>query len=135
MKDCVFCKIVNNKIDNFCIHEDDVIKVFLVINPISKGHLLVIPKKHFEDIFEAPEEVLNKIMQICKEMSSLCKKKLGATGVNILNASGKDAQQSIFHLHFHVVPRYKNDSLDLWFHGKPKENKKDINEMYKKLIS
>lgn len=135
MKDCIFCKIVNNKIDNFCIYEDDVIKVFLAINPISKGHLLVIPKKHFEDIFKTPAKVLNKITVICKKMSSLCKEKLGATGVNILNASGKDAQQSVFHLHFHVVPRYKNDGLDLWFHGKLKEDKKEINEVYKKLIS
>ncbi len=133
MEECIFCKIVNNEISSFQIFEDDIVKVFLDINPVSNGHLLVIPKKHFENIFVTPEEVLERIIKVCREMAVLCKDKLGAKGVNILNASGKDAQQSVFHLHFHVVPRFENDELDLWFHGKPK-NLKKIKEILQKLL-
>ena len=134
MVECSFCKIANNEIPCFQLFEDELVKAFLVINPTSNGHLLVIPKKHFENIFVTPDEVLNRINQVCKKMAILCKDKLGATGVNILNASGKDAQQSVFHLHFHVVPRFENDGLDLWFHGKPKSLDK-VREIQQKLLS
>jgi len=87
----------------------------LDINPVSEGNLLVVPKEYYENIFDASDEILEKINVVCRKMGKLCKDKLGATGVNILNASGKDAQQSAFHLHYHVVPRSKNDNIDLWF--------------------
>ena len=133
MEECFFCKIVNNEIPCFQLFEDDLVKVFLDINPVSKGHLLVIPKQHFENIFTVPDNVLIRITQVCKKMALLCKEKLGATGVNIVNASGKDAQESVPHLHFHVVPRYKKDGLDLWFHGKSKDID-EVKEIQKKLL-
>lgn len=134
MEECIFCKIVNNKIPCLQIFEDDLVKVFLDANPISNGHLLVVPKEHFENVFVTPDEVLAHISKICKKMALLCKEKLNATGVNIVNASGKDAQQSVFHLHFHVVPRYENDGLDLWFHGKTKSYE-EAKEIQRKLLS
>jgi histidine triad (HIT) family protein len=133
MEECLFCKIVNNEMPCFQLFEDDLVKVFLDINPVSKGHLLVIPKQHFENIFTVPDNVLIRITQVCKKMALLCKEKLGATGVNIVNASGKDAQESVPHLHFHVVPRYKKDGLDLWFHGKSKDID-EVKEIQKKLL-
>ena len=133
MEECLFCKIVNNEIPCFQLFEDDLVKVFLDINPVSMGHLLIIPKEHFENIFTTPENVLIRISQVCKKMALLCKEKLGATGVNIVNASGKDAQQSVFHLHFHIIPRYKKDGLDLWFHGKSKDID-EVKEIQKKLL-
>lgn len=119
MTECPFCNIANNNIPSFKLFEDDLVIAFLDINPVSNGHILVISKKHFENIFETPEEVLNRINQVCKKMAMLCKEKLKATGVNIINASGKDAQQSVFHIHFHVIPRFKDDDINLWFHGQP----------------
>ena len=133
MTECSFCKIANNEIPCFQLFEDDLVKVFLDINPVSMGHLLIIPKEHFENIFTTPENVLIRISQVCKKMALLCKEKLGATGVNIVNASGKDAQQSVFHLHFHIIPRYKKDGLDLWFHGKSKDID-EVKEIQKKLL-
>ena len=118
MEDCIFCKIIKGDIPSYKLYEDNDIFVFLDINPVSKGHLLVIPKEHYENIFETPTEVLGKINQICKKMALICKERLDATGVNVLNASGKDAQQTVFHIHYHVVPRHKDDGLDLWFQGK-----------------
>jgi len=134
MSECVFCKIVKQQIPCFQLFEDDLVKVFLDVNPVSNGHLLVIPKKHYENIFKVPSEALNRIIQVCQKMSVLCKDKLGATGVNILNASGKDAQQTVFHLHFHVIPRFKNDKLDLFLHNKSK-NLDKIKQAHQKLLS
>ncbi|MGV8161736.1 MAG: HIT family protein [Candidatus Nanoarchaeia archaeon] len=133
MNDCIFCKIARGEISCFQLYEDDLVKAFLDINPTSKGHILVVPKEHYENVFGVPDECLSRISKVCKEMSILCKEKLSATGVNILNASGKDAQQSFFHLHFHVVPRYENDGLDLGFFGK-KGNASELKEILKKLL-
>lgn len=131
---CVFCKIGNGEKECFKVYEDDLIVALLDIHPCSPGHILVIPKEHYESIFDTPNEVLGRINIVCKKMGLLCKEKLGATGVNTLNASGKDAQQSVFHLHFHVIPRYEEDGLDLWFHGE--SNKvEDVKEVYDKLNS
>ena len=136
MKDCIFCKIVKGEIPCFGTYEDELVKVFLDVNPVSEGHLLAIPKKHYQDIFEAPDNVLVEINKLCKKMSLLCREKLCADGVNIVNASGAQAQQSVFHLHYHIVPRYKNDGLNLWFHGKKKEvSPEAIKKIQQKLIS
>lgn len=133
MSDCVFCKIMNNEIPSFVVFEDDLVKVIMDINPVSKGHLLIIPKKHFENIFDADKKVLERINIVAQKMSILCKEKLNCTGVNILNASGIDAQQSVFHLHYHVVPRYPKDGIDLWFpNNKNKIDRKSIFEKLKK---
>jgi len=131
MNDCIFCKIVNNEISSSVIYEDDYVKSFLDVNPVSKGHILVIPKVHYKDIFETPDKILERINVVCKKMAILCKEKLNATGVNIVNASGEDAQQSVFHLHYHVVPRYKDDGLDLWFHGNEHQTQENILEILK----
>ena len=134
MKDCIFCKISKGEMESFELYDDDLVKAFLDVNPKTNGHLLVIPKKHFKNIFETPEEILKRINVICKKMAILCKEKLGCDGVNIINASGKEAQQSVFHIHYHVVPRYKNDDVDLWFHGQSKEIE-EIDKIHKKLES
>jgi len=133
MSDCVFCKIMKNEIPSFVVFEDDLVKVIMDINPVSEGHLLIIPKKHFENIFDADKEVLERINVVAQKMSILCKEKLNCTGVNILNASGKDAQQSVFHLHYHIVPRYPKDGIDLWFpNNKDKIDTKSVFEKLKK---
>ncbi|MCK4649867.1 HIT family protein [Candidatus Pacearchaeota archaeon] len=131
-EDCIFCKIAMGEIESYTLYEDEIVRAFLDVSPVSKGHILVVPKKHYENIFETSDEVLEKISIVCKKMAFLCRDKLGATGVNIINASGKDAQQSVFHLHYHVVARYGNDELDLWFHGKPDESI-DVKEVYNLL--
>jgi len=134
MKDCILCKIANNKTPALTLFESKIIKVVLVKNPISDGHLLIMPKKHFENIFDTPVNILEELINVSKKMSLLCKKKLNAFGVNILNASGKAAQQSVFHLHFHIVPRFENDKLNLWLHGKQK-NLTKLKQIHKKLLS
>jgi histidine triad (HIT) family protein len=118
MEDCIFCKIAKGEIKSFVVHEDDLTKSFLDVNPVSPGHTLIIPKEHYENIQDIPEKVLKRITAISKKLSKNYREKLNVSGFNLLNASGKDAQQSVFHFHMHLVPRYPNDNLDLWFHGK-----------------
>ena len=127
---CVFCKIIKNK-ESLKIYENEKTICLLDINPISKGHCLVIPKEHFRDIFDIDDEYLKNIISVSKKVSTALKQKLGATGVNILHASGESAQQSVFHFHLHLIPRYKDDGLDTW----PKSNykEKSLEDIYQKL--
>ena len=132
--DCIFCKIVKGEIPSYKIYEDDLVYVFLDINPIAEGHALVIPKKHYENIYDTPEKVLERINVIAKKMALLFQEKLGVNAVNVLNASGKEAQQSVFHLHYHIVPRFDDDGLDLWFHGTPKSGI-DVGKVKESLLN
>jgi len=120
MLDCIFCKIANKEIDSVKIFENDNLFAFLDINPLTKGHCLVIPKQHFENVFDIKKEVLQEIISVAKDIAENAKNKLGATGVQLVNASGKDAEQSVFHFHLHVIPRYENDGLEMnkWWQSK-----------------
>jgi len=131
MEDCIFCKIVKGEIPSEKVYENEKVLVFLDINPISKGHLLIIPKKHFENIYEIEDDYLKEITSTAKIIAKSLKKSLDASGVNILHASGKDAQQSVFHFHIHLVPRYKNDGLDTWPKSDYKES--NLNEIKNKI--
>ncbi len=132
MADCIFCKIVEGKIPSKKVFEDEMCLALLDVNPIVEGHTLVIPKKHFKDIFEIDEKTIGHMNEICKKVANLLKERLDVRAVNILNASGKEAQQSVFHIHYHVVPRRENDGLDLWFHGK-RNGTIDLDKVFKKL--
>lgn len=117
MGNCVFCKIINKKMESNITLETDNCLALLAINPVNVGHALVISKSHFESVSDTPNEVLTEMIIAAKKIGEIAKRELGATAYNILNASGKDAQQSVFHIHFHVVPRFPDDNLDLWLNG------------------
>jgi len=113
MEDCIFCKIVRGEVSCEKVYEDESVLAFLDANPVSKGHLLVIPKKHYKDIFDIEEKVLQKIIVVAKKLALDAKEKLKAEGVNLINSNKKVAQQEVFHYHLHVVPRYSGDGLKL----------------------
>lgn len=115
---CVFCEIVAGRIPASVVFEDNEFIAFLSIKPVSKGHTLLIPKKHFVDIFDFETSYLERLMGIAQKIAKSVLKKNKATGINLLQANGKDAEQSVFHSHLHIVPRYKNDGLNLWFKNK-----------------
>lgn len=115
MEDCIFCKIVKRESPASIVFEDDVSMVIEPIDPISKGHVLVVPKKHVVNMLDANNEVLSHLIVVAKNIGKDLLKTNNAQAMNLLHAAGKEAQQSVFHLHFHVVPRYENDGLDLWF--------------------
>lgn len=132
MVNCPFCAIMQGKISAYKLLEDDCCIVILPKKMEAKGHCLVFPKKHIKDIFSCSKDDLNKLSFTIKKTANLLKRRLGATGVNILHASGKDAQQSVFHLHFHVIPRFKNDKIDAWM--KKSRDETNNKEMYYKVL-
>jgi histidine triad (HIT) family protein len=120
-EDCIFCKIIVGKVKSWKVYENKSVIAFFDINPASEYHTLVIPKKHYSNIYEIDQTSLNEIMKAIKEITNLYKTKLGIENVNIINSNGKLAQQDVFHFHMHIIPRKLNDSLDI--HYEPLKNK------------
>jgi len=133
---CIFCKIVKGEIPANKIYEDKDVIAFLDINPVTAGHTLVIPKKHYINTFDIPVDLLCKINKVAKELGTKFLKALDCDGINFINSSGKEAEQVIFHYHMHIVPRYKSESLNLWFHQVAlKPTQKELESIKEKIIS
>jgi histidine triad (HIT) family protein len=107
--DCIFCKIVAGEIPSTKVYEDEKTLAFMDISPVIQGHALVIPKAHFDPITETPTEELAGCMAVAKEIARAQIDVLGADGVNLHQANGAAAGQVVPHIHFHVIPRYKDD--------------------------
>jgi histidine triad (HIT) family protein len=116
---CIFCKIIKGEIPSTKIHEDDRTYAFMDINPGTQGHSLVIPKAHAADIHDISEEDLAAVIKTAQKVAKAAKKALGCTGVNLVQSSGATAFQSVFHLHFHVIPRTEGDGVRLPWTPKP----------------
>ncbi len=113
MSDCIFCKIVAGEIPSFKLYEDDDVFSFMDINPLHDGHCLIIPKAHYPNIFEAPGDVLAKLMPVVGRMARAVNAALAPDGINIMQANGEAAGQSVFHIHFHVLPRAMGDDAKI----------------------
>ena len=111
---CIFCRIVAGELPCYTIYEDVSVLAFLDISPATVGHTLVIPKQHFTSILDCDPDLLAAVAKAIQKIARHYVNNCGFTGLNILNANGKAAQQSEFHLHFHLVPRTDNDGLDFW---------------------
>ena len=112
MSDCIFCKIIKGELPCYKIYEDEYTLAFLDISKDCYGHTLVIPKKHFENVLDCEEEYLKHTISSVKKIAKHYVDNCGFKGVNILNASGVEAQQSVFHLHFHILPRKDKAEYD-----------------------
>ncbi len=115
---CIFCKIVNGEIPSNKVYEDDNFLAFYDISGMTKGHTLVIPKKHFDNIFELDDETAAKLFVLVKDLSKKFKEDPEVLGVNIVNNNGEVAGQTVKHIHIHIIPRYKDDNFDLKFEKK-----------------
>ena len=107
MDNCIFCKIINGDIPSKTIYEDEIVKVFLDINPINVGHALIIPKKHFKDFNDIDLETLNHIMKVAKEIKNRIDTKLNPSGFRLLQNNG--TLQDVKHFHLHVIPSYQEN--------------------------
>ena len=124
-KDCVFCKIVRGEIPSHKVYEDDDVLAFLDIGQVTKGHVLVIPKEHYDNFLATPQEIMHKVMDVAQRIGQVQIMKLGAKGVNILSNVNKEAGQSVFHFHVHVIPRYESkEGFKIEFKGN--ENLKEL---------
>ena len=114
MNGCIICELVNNERPSWVIYEDEHVICFLPLEVESFGHTIIAPKAHHADLFSAPTETLNCVLSIVQKIALHYRTAIGATGVNLLHASGVAAGQSVPHLHFHLIPRFDNDGLDAW---------------------
>lgn len=113
MKDCIFCQIVKGEAPSWKVYETDSAYAFLDIHPVNAYHTLVIPKRHYKDIFEIPEDELLDVMSALKQVVDLYQERLDINNLQVVNSSGVQAQQDVFHLHFHIVPRHRGDGQDV----------------------
>jgi histidine triad (HIT) family protein len=111
--DCIFCRIVSGELPSTIIREDERTVAFMDINPATRGHALVVPRRHVRDLLEIGREDLTATLAASQELAQRAVDRLGAAGVNLLNSCGQAAWQTVFHFHIHVIPRYEGDPLRL----------------------
>ena len=112
--DCIFCKIISGEIHSLKVYEDQFALVFMDIAADVDGHMLAIPKTHVNSILDCDSNTLNSLMAAVKKVSDHCVNVCGYDGVNLLNANGESAGQSVSHFHIHIIPRNKEDGIDAW---------------------
>lgn len=106
MSDCIFCKIIDGSIPAAKVYEDEDVLAFLDISQVTKGHTLVIPKVHKENIYELTPEIAEKLFKVVPKIATSIKEQFNPIGLNLLNNNGEAAGQSVFHYHMHILPRY-----------------------------
>jgi len=122
MKDetCIFCKIAAGEIPSKTLYEDEEFRVILDLGPAAKGHALILPKNHYKDLYEIPDEQAKKVIVLAKNMAAKMTEKLHCDGFNLVQNNGETAGQTVFHFHMHLIPRYKGDGQTIgWKPGKP----------------
>jgi histidine triad (HIT) family protein len=112
-EDCIFCKILAGELPAEVVQEDEHTIAFMDLNPWTRGHALVTPRNHSRDLLDVSDEDLARSMSAAKRLAGRMTERLGADGVNLLNACGSAAWQTVFHFHVHVIPRYEDDPLQL----------------------
>lgn len=112
-EECVFCDINSGKIPSITIYENEEFRVMLDRFPASKGHILIIPQKHVENIYDLDPESAGRLFEFATRFASIIKRAFGNDGLNIIQNNGKAAGQTVFHYHLHMIPRYNDDNIQL----------------------
>ena len=124
--DCIFCKLANGEIPTATLYEDDDFRVILDQGPATKGHALILPKKHYANTYELPEELAARAMVLAKRMAGTMTEALNCDGFNLVQNNGEAAGQTVFHFHMHLIPRYNNDHAGItWNPGTLEEDVKE----------
>lgn len=132
--DCIFCKIAAGEIPSRTVYEDELFRVIMDIEPAEKGHCLIIPKNHFDDLFTLGEEEATKMMPLAKKIATKMKAALSCDGLNIVQNNGEAANQTVKHFHLHLIPRYNGDHNQeklIWNHAEVADAEMD--EIFSKL--
>ena len=129
MNDCIFCKIINGELPSKTVYEDDLIKVIMNINPNTNGHLLVLPKEHYINIMDIPNEVVTHSLKVIREtLFPLLKERLNCEGLTL--AENNELGQEIKHFHIHLIPRYPDDGADFNY---DESKLTDLDQVFEKL--
>ena len=124
--DCIFCKLANGIFDTNTLYEDESFRVIFDVSPATEGHVLILPKEHYANVFELPDELASKVFVLAKKIAAVMKEVTGCDGVNILQNNGETAGQTVFHFHMHVIPRYKDgEDIIKWNQGEINQEKVD----------
>ena len=130
---CIFCKIAAGEIPSKTLYEDEKFRVILDLGPATRGHALVIPKEHYADLYEIPEETAGEAMKVAKKMAAVMTEKLKADGFNIVQNNGEVSGQSVFHFHIHLIPRYEGGGHILsWNPGSPSQE--ELEEVKQQIL-
>ncbi len=123
---CIFCKIAAGEIPSRTIYEDEAFRVILDLGPATRGHALILPKKHAANLFELPEEDAKNVLLVAKKVAANMKEKLGMDGLNLVQNNGEVAGQTVMHFHMHLIPRYQKDGeMVLWTPTEPSAEELD----------
>ena len=128
MENCIFCKIIKGEIPSYTVYENEKVKVFMDINPIARGHLLVIPKVHYTNLMDIDNETLSEMDDVIRELYPKLKEKLGCEGLTRMQ--NNELGQEVKHYHMHLIPRYLNDSI---IPEVNEEAKQTVEDIFKKL--
>ena len=120
--DCIFCKIITGDIPAHKIYENETVLAFLDITPVKPGHILVVPKNHYETLLDTPDEIVGDILIAVKKIAKAVMKITGAEGFNLNQNNFVVAGQIVPHIHFHIIPRFRDDGLKLWTGTEYKNN-------------
>ena len=136
MKDsnCIFCKIANGEIPSRTLYEDEKFRVIMDLGPATRGHSLILPKEHYANLYEIPEDLAADAAKLAKKLAIRMTEKLGADGFNIIQNNNEAAGQTVPHYHVHLIPRYQNDGQHiLWNPGEmPAE---EMDEILSKILA
>ncbi len=135
MDDCIFCAIAAHQATASIIYEDEETLAFLDLHPLVRGHTLVIPRLHCANIFELKDGVGDAVMRTAIRIASALRAELAPDGLNLLQSNGRAAGQTVFHFHFHLVPRWSQDALFLPHHPLREAERTDLNELATALRS
>ena len=126
MENCIFCKIAAGEIPSATLYEDEDFRVILDLGPASKGHALILPKQHYANLYELPDELAEKVIRLANKMVIAMTKALQCDGFNVVQNNGEAAGQTVFHFHMHLIPRYKDDHAGVtWTPGKLTDEVRD----------
>ncbi len=130
---CIFCKIANGEIPSNTVYEDKNFRVILDLGPATRGHALLIPKEHADNLYELPEELAAEVLPAAKKVAAAMRKKLQCDGLNLVQNNGETAGQTVMHFHLHMIPRYENDGQQInWTPGKPSQE--ELEATMKQLV-
>ena len=133
--DCIFCKIVAGELPSQKVYEDDICVAFLDIAPMNPGHTLVVPKDHYENVLETPDEILGPMMPAIRRVASAVVETGGYEGFNLLTSTGRIAGQIVNHLHFHIMPRKTGDGIRMHPPRDVKYAEGEAEEVARKIIA
>lgn len=131
---CIFCMIANGEIPSTTLYEDEKFRVFMDLSPATEGHCLVVPREHYANLYEMPDDLAAEAMRVAKKMSITLKERLQADGINLVQNNGEAAGQTVGHFHIHLIPRYREDGQKIgWV---PRETDLDkLHQLSEKILN